>query len=345
MKIGILTFHFSDNYGALLQAYALRRYLTDQGHDVFFVNYHPSYVEDGSDFVGIKSFASLKTNLKIAYLKTLKLINACFPKEHTHRMEEFRSKFLPVDGQSIKLVTDIPKQLQSYDLLLFGSDQIWNPNPSIGFDPVYFANFDSKGAVTASYAASFGKNSLETTYNKELGELLSNFDFLSVRERSGAEIIKTANEKYKPVVVPDPTFLLDDYDDLLTVNKVGSHGHVFCYALRSPVGIREVAHGLAKEYGVKVLSPYNPHRRWFEIGETIYPDVIEWLHYLKNAEFVVTNSFHATVFAILFRKKFVFVELSGSRSQLNTRSRNLLDSLGLSSRIVDSDDWEKNIGI
>lgn len=339
MKIGILTYHFSDNFGALLQGYALRKWFINHGHDASFVNYHPSYVEEGGNFVSLLNPHHFRKNLKILYLKLSSLKRRWFGNaEQAKRFQAFRESDLGVTGKRLHTFEDIAASSLDYDLLVAGSDQIWNPSEQKGLDPAYFLAFASNSATRKiSYAASFGRGSLDIAYHDQAKFLLKNLDGISVREMSGVEIVR-AVAGCDAACVPDPTLLLESYSDLLNSSNEDREGHIFCYALRSSQGIREVAQLASTVMKAKIFSPYNAHRRWKEIGYTVYPCPKGWLALINNASFVVTNSFHGTALSVILKRPFLVVGLSGTKQELNERSKNLLNQLGLINRFVDAGD-------
>ena len=135
--------------------------------------------------------------------------------------------------------------------------------------------------------------------------------------------------------MPDPTLLHNNYSELTDRTSYKHEDpYIFCYGLRSPDNIRQTADLVSKQLNYPILSPHNPHRRWIEIGNTVYPDPGEWVSLVKNARFVVTNSFHGTVFALLFRKPFIVAGLTGERVSANARAINLLRAVHLESRFT-----------
>ncbi|ANE53877.1 polysaccharide pyruvyl transferase family protein [Methylomonas sp. DH-1] len=341
MKVGILTYHFSDNYGALFQAYALRKWFVDAGHDASFINYHPEHVEAGGE-IDIRNLFS-KNNAKVIYLRLSRLKNKWFGNSLQHDgFEQFRRDFLGIFGKQYKTAKELECAELEYDLLVCGSDQVWNPSEHFGVDPVYFLDFKIKnsGARRISYAPSFGRSELNPKYDDQIKQLLLKLDGISVREMSGVSIVKQLIGT-EPVCVPDPTVLLSDYTDIIKPYEVSSSKHVFCYGLRSRAVIGDVAESIAKHFDAALYSPHNPHRRWREIGETVYPCPRQWLYLLAKAEFVVTNSFHGTALSILLNKPFVVVGLQGNRSGFNARALNLLELVGLNSRFIDAFSQEK----
>ncbi len=337
MRIGLLTFHFSDNYGAALQAYALRRWFVEQGHEVHFIDYRPAHVEHGGRLSLPTSPARVKANLKVVYLGISAFVNRHFGnRDQMRKFIRFRQRFLCVSDNIARAEnTDILTAAKKFDLIVAGSDQIWAPSQHYGFDRNYFLAFASEfSARKISYAASFGRDTVSYDEAKQLPALLANFDAISVREISGGGLVQQAIGR-APALVPDPTMLHTDYTDFIADSELfGLADYVFCYALRSPDNIRQTADQVASHFTIKVKSPHNPHRRWIEIGETVHPDPAEWVGLLKSARFVVTNSFHGTVFSLLFHKPFIVAGLTGSKASANARALNLLRAVGLEDRFT-----------
>lgn len=340
MNIGILTFHFSDNYGAALQAYALRRWLTERGHHASFIDYRPAHIEQGGQLSMPTTPARLKANLKVVYLAVSSFLHRHFGHPgQKDKFVRFRAHFLGIPTNAAP--TDNGASLaaaQSYDLIVAGSDQIWSPSQHFGFDPNYFLAFaQTFSARKISYAASFGRDRVSSSEAAQLPRLLQHFDAISVREASGVTLVERAIGR-KPANVPDPTLLLDNYAELTdpAASAQGTEPYLFCYGLRSPDNIRQTAELVARHLSCPILSPHNPHRRWGEIGQTVYPDPAEWVALVKNAKFVVTNSFHGTVFSLLFKKPFIVAGLTGEKATANARAIHLLRSVGLEGRFAPS---------
>lgn len=337
MNVGILTFHFSDNYGAALQAYALRRWFAEQGHQVQFIDYRPAHIEHGGRLSLPTSPAKFKANLKVVYLAASAFINEHFGNPgQRDKFVRFRRDLLGVADDQAPTDNDAAlARASTFDLLVAGSDQIWSPSQHFGFDPNYFFAFaHTFPGRRISYAASFGRDRLSQAEAAQLPGLLSNFDAVGVREASGVQLVEQATGQ-KPVNVPDPTLLLSDYSALTTSHEpTVKEPYVFCYALRSPDNIRPTAQLVAKSLKAPILSPHNPHRRWLEIGTTVHPDPAEWVSLLQKARFVVTNSFHGTVFSLMFKKPFIVAGLTGDKATANARAINLLRAVGLEDRIT-----------
>ena len=338
LKIGLFTYHFSDNYGALFQAYGLREWLRKHGHVAEFVNYHPRYVEEGGSFDRIYDPRRWKKNLTIAYMKAVHYRTQWFGNRSQRReFDAFRSEHLGVDGPRRYSAEELAQDVRGLDMLICGSDQIWNPSIQRGLDPVYFLNFSSAvGLCRISYAPSFGKRQLDSAYQEDAKHFLACLDGVSVRERSGAEIVAGLTGQ-DAVVVPDPTILLGDFGDLIGQETTGVVGnHVFCYALRSDEPIRQVAERVGEVLEAKIVSPRTSRQRWRDIGTGIQPGPVDWLRSLATSRFVVSNSFHGIVLSILHHRPFIAVGLPAGKGALNERALDLLEQVGLLGRFVET---------
>jgi hypothetical protein len=336
VKIGILTFHFSTNYGALFQAYGLRSYLISKGHEVEFINYQPDYLEAGGE-IKLHTLIS-KATLTILYLRAVNLKEKYFGnKNKKSYFNNFQENYLGLTStRTFKDKTSLENAKLDYDVIVTGSDQVWNPSEQYGVDSVYYLDFQTGNANVKkiSYAPSFGKSTLEEKYHKEIGTLIRKLDAVSIREQSGAKIVEKITGSC-PTIVPDPTVLISDFEKVFNPYEVPNENYLFCYYLRSRETIGETAEYLAAKEGLVIYTPHNPHRRWKEIGKTVYPGPREWLYMLKNAKFVVTNSFHGTILSILLNKPFISVGIgSGEKSKYNERAMNILSQCGLEHRLI-----------
>ncbi|UOR08459.1 polysaccharide pyruvyl transferase family protein [Qipengyuania flava] len=340
MKVGLLTYHFSDNYGALYQAFGLRQWFIDRGHDAEFINYHPSYVEEGGPLDRPWKPSLWRKNATIAYMWASHIQrNLLGDRAQKRGFEAFRRTYLGATGRRLKTAEDLGSVVGRYDLLVCGSDQIWNPSIQRGLDPVYFLAIPgSEDVRKIAYAPSFGRTSIESEHLGELHALASQLDGISVREETGLGILADAGISPERVhVVPDPTILLGNFD-MLARKKAPSDEVVFCYALRTDEVIRDVAGRVAAKLELPLVSARSSRQRWSDIGEGISPTPVEWLQSLANSAFVVSNSFHGVALSVIHRKPFIAVKLPGKRAGMNARVENLLDQIGLSWRLVDADD-------
>lgn len=339
MKIGILTYHFSDNYGALFQAYAMREWLLQRGFEANFVNYHPKYVEEGGQFDRPWRLSLWRKNATILYMKQAHLRRKLFGDHQQKKLfDNFRTQVLGVSGQRLLEINELAPVVADYDMLLCGSDQIWNPSVQRGLDPVYFLNIPgSESLHKVAFAPSFGRGEIEPRYNATLRRLVSKLDGVSVREDTGIDILERAGFPPSHVqVMPDPTILLGNFDGILG-GVPRPNDSVFCYALRTDEAIRGVALEAARLTGGTLQAPRTMHQRWSDIGEGTIPGPVEWLQTLACAGLVISNSFHGVALSVVLNRPFIAVRLPGKRANLNARVQNLLEVVGLSHRFVDPD--------
>lgn len=337
-RIKVLTFSGSINYGATLQAYALKRFLIDSGYDcslIYYQNHNNKYAQ----------VTGLRKTLSIIWNNTLaNFLDSSLRKKRTAK---FRAKYLELGDL---ITSDNLKKLcalnASTDVFIVGSDQVWNPE-IIRDDPVYFLSFVADDKKRISYAASFGTGNVSESYLKDKLKYLSAFHALSVRESQSADLIR---EKLciSAKTVIDPVFLLkkEEWVNALNLNKNTTNlkepsGYVLCYVM--PINdeltrkIFLIAKTIAEISGLKVITLGKKSYTLPFKGEVIDKDAgsIEFLQYIKNADYVVTNSFHGTALSVVFRKNFYTILKKGIKR--NSRMEELLNAISLSERIIYTD--------
>jgi polysaccharide pyruvyl transferase WcaK-like protein len=326
MKIGIATFSWSNNYGAVIQAYALQTYLLELGHQVQIINYNPF-----TQPTGIKQYLA-KTPKAI----TLKCENAYKRK----LFQGFRDKYLNLTTSIYKTTEDLNKIIDEFDILISGSDQVWNPkwlDQQNGLWELCFLKFAGKNTRVISYAASFGHAEI-TTMKPEWQEAISynlqKFDAISVREKSGIEIITKLTNKNNAFHVVDPTLLIEKtYYDRLIGKVKKKKPYLFSYMLH---GLDNESISLEKKIADAFelyLIKCNANKSSFHKGYQL-PSPAEWLGLIKGADIVITNSFHGVVFCLIFHTPFIALLIEGEIGSMNTRIIDLLNEVGLASQIV-----------
>ena len=328
MKIGILTFHRAINYGAILQCYALSETLKDLGHDVWIVDYRPSSIEKyRHPFQTSKACRSLKERFKTAigtFLMSFSRIIVIsnfdsFLRKHF----KFTSSFSEV-GNFI---------LDGFDVLIFGSDQIWSPSICNGFDDVFWGNFPHNGVKMITYAASIGgHNKLDIEDLERMKHLLQGYDSISVREVALQELVSNLGVKNVSLVC-DPTFLAPkEIFDKLAV-KPNIDDYVLYFALEEDLKYLRIAKDIARMNNKKLvwLQTYKGLRKYHDVHTVGSVSVAVFLGLFKYASKVVCISFHATAFSIIFHKDFYVIETAQA-----DRARNLLEEVGLGERLVKS---------
>lgn len=331
MKIGILTQPIETNYGGILQAYALQEVLRRLGHNVSTINIHIYPMQK----VNIRYLLDyIKRNIKHYVLG-----NEVSTKFKTYLSKEDYERtsinIKPFIQQNIKLTRPFEelKSLYSleefeFDAIIVGSDQVWIP----AFCPEYFLSFtESWNIKRVAYAASFGH--AEWRINEEMTcnckQLALKFNSISVREKSGIDLCK----KYLGVEakhVLDPTMLLTADDYLKVIKNNSSNTNIlFSYILDSTKIKKDVVKQVAEILSLEVVSTLDDSG--ITNKDYVVPPVDDWICGIKNSQFVVTDSFHGTVFSILFNKPFIVL---GNKNRGMARFESLLGLFHLEERLV-----------
>lgn len=301
MKIGILTYNLSENYGAVLQAYALKTFLTSKGYDAEFVDYvHPAHRE-------MYSLYSKKRLEKKNFIGKIKY-NISFILKFS-RLYKRKKKFKDFINNYLLPTSDQKQSESEYDIVFYGSDQIWRKQTAIGlddFNEVYFGSEHIKAKRKVSYAASMGILHSSDKDKAKLTELLKNFDSISVREQDLYELIQPLTEK-KVEIVLDPVFLLtkSDWQQIIGEKKV-KRKYILLYNLLHNDDAVLCAKQIAKKENLELIEINGKidstlcyrRKRYNSCGP------LDFLSLIYHAEFVVSTSFHGVAFAILFNKQF-----------------------------------------
>ncbi len=315
MKAGILTFHSVTNIGAVLQAYALNETITQMGFDAKVINYRPAYIFGKRTPVGRRPYY-IWNNFK-----------------RQTNYKHFYSHFLPITDRVYYEPKDLQSNPPNMDVYICGSDQVWNLKIlKERFDPGYFLDFVSNNKKRIAYAPSFGDTTeIPISLREKVIDALNNFDALSVREESGRFLLKDLLNKEVPVVL-DPCFLIRDYSQAAVMPQKAPDQYIAVYYLDQSKGFRELVRRCREKLNLPVVNISPAHLREADINH-IDLGPHQWLGWMKNASFVCTNSFHGTVFSLIFRKNFLAFSHQ-LRPKLNTRIVDLLSKIGLSSRFL-----------
>ncbi|HIF9351672.1 TPA: polysaccharide pyruvyl transferase family protein [Photobacterium damselae] len=330
-KIGIITFHNAHNYGAVLQAYALNIKLKSLGFDVGFIEYNLSPIHN--HYKKYPSFSESGNNL-LRYLKNL----ICFSLDYNRKVKRYNafSGFIEKYFQ----VLNVTNKKFYLSAVVIGSDQVWNPNITEGYDDIFFGK--NKNIFTdrrISYAASMGSATSEDNLTEEYYNLLSNLDNIGVREQGLANLFEDKFNLSVDVNI-DPTLLLNKEEwNKISSKPLCNEKYVLVYEVEPNVETKSIVDYLSKVLSIKikVISSITNYKLSKDIITTASPN--DFLSLFKNASFVVTTSFHGTVFSIINNVPFVTVKFNNG---IDTRASNLLLSLGLDERHVNNvDDVEK----
>lgn len=305
MRVAILTHPLGANYGGILQAYALSKYLTNQGHDVIVLNRQselPWFKSKLRDLL-ILLHHPRYNNPRFAYLKEFvkKYINYSKPLSSTTALTKFLCD-------------------SSIDSVIVGSDQVWRRDFAMGYKFNYFLDFVPDGLLKCSYAASFGLSEWEYSEveTSTIKRLLASFDGVSVREYDGQDLC-VKNLGISPKHVLDPTFLLDASTyEIIASKPLSDKPYVFVYWLGSEVEKqRAISSSCPSGFEVIDLS--------LKTSDKLV-SIEDWLSYILHAERVITDSFHGCVFSILFKKQF---SVSKNNSGGNGRLTSLFKTLNI----------------
>lgn len=338
MKIGIFTF-FQTNYGAVLQAFALQHYLQQQPDtDVEVIDFTtPNHLLEHKVFRKQKTRNPIKffayyffTILRYKQLKAR--INRTW--EFKHRYFKYTRRYSTVD--------DVLNNHPQKDIYITGSDQVFNPNAR--YVPVYYLNFDKGNSKKVAYAPSFGISQFTEEITRKISNYIRDFDYLSCRESAGAEYLSTLTGKSIPVVV-DPVLLISEKDwSEVAVNPKYSQKYIFIYDLNGANNLIKIAKNIQKNTGLPIVCLTSNRMKIYPIDKQVYDaGPAEFVGWIKHASYVVTDSFHGTMFSLIFKKQFfTFIALEKTSSRI----RNILEKVDLSNRIVtrntlDNFDFEK----
>lgn len=330
MKIGILTYHRAENYGALLQAYATMAYLRSMGHEVSFVDYWPQYHSDYFSLFPIRIYN--KRNIKGRVAMLLRFVLWGIPRYiRKYRLLAFIHKHLGLPQHPLYIGDNC--KTNEYDLVVYGSDQIWRKQnlDGVGFDSWYFGSDNVQSKRKVVYAGSMGAISLNSEDESYVLQQMNHFDSLSVREKDLQDFL--FSKGIESQLVCDPVFLLSKEEWF----KVASPSHnnkkyILFYNLLNSQESVDFANCLSHKTGLpiieinKVLTP----SRFISRRYVSCASVGRFLGLIKDAEYVVSNSFHGVAFSIIFEKRFYAVGM-GERAN---RVLSLLDVIRCENRYI-----------
>lgn len=333
MKIGIITlWDSSDNYGQQMQCYALQRYLRDLGHHPFLIRYKEDEIKAGFKIQKILTYLiKLPTYIRFVLNQRTEKKYRAIEQAQDRKFAEFRSQNLSMSENEYSQ-TSLMENPPEADAYICGSDQIW------GRENVFYLSFAPDIKPKIAYAPSLGgRNPFVGEDKNEVIQLLKRLDFIGVREESGAELIRQQGIDATQVV--DPTLLLtsEQYDELLDkLQEEKSEGYAFVYLLGNTMDckVKDIFSFITKkglEY--KYVASQSRVDEFLKTVATIP----EWIKSIKNSRLVITNSFHCMVFAMTYRKPFIYLPLSAEFARMNGRIYDILKPCKLEGQIYKGD--------
>lgn len=323
MKAGVITFHRANNYGAILQTWALQKVIKDFGIDACVINYHPEIIDKLYDPLNCKTGLLRKIGRVRQYLRN---------KDSLIRYD----KFISFNNHNLNLLgnfinyEELRNAKLNLDAYIVGSDQVWNEIHTGGFDPAYFLQFTEKDRKRIAYAASVGRDYFNQKYIDQYKQCLQTFHAVSVRERSLANAVSEL-VPLTPEVVLDPTMLLskEDYDDIKKPASI-KEKYILVYMIEKNEQLIEFANKVSVSLGMPIIQRKPGSKFLNELPPFYTADAGEFLGLIESASYVITNSFHGTVFSILYGKPFI----SMLHSDTGSRTEELLQALGLQNHIL-----------
>lgn len=335
MKIGIFTFHCAANYGAVLQTYCLQEVLKDMGHEVYVINYRPKYLTKPYK---IFQYDSTYFGSNLARYKGF--LRACLVAPIRCKRNRVFSQFIRHHLNLYPL--DLNDESNDFDAFIFGSDQIWNPKITKGFDKVYLGDFPAtKRKKLIAYAASAGSISNFSGENTDYFlSRLQYFDKVTVREKSLAEYINqktsiSSEVVFDPVLLTGPTVLHKLLDNKIKKEQSQKQPYLFLFQLGRNDSIASYAAAMAKSKELKLVEMTTTSESLFNNNMKQTLSVEQLLSYFINAAYVITSSFHGTVLSILFKKQFNTISVD---DRIDERALSLLEKLHLTDRMLHTND-------
>ncbi|WP_026664638.1 polysaccharide pyruvyl transferase family protein [Butyrivibrio sp. FC2001] len=335
MKVAVITFYNNNNYGSVLQMYALTKYIESKGHDVCVFDFLN---------MNVPVFRLLRVKTAISRFFGLVKVPSFFRYRslsiEDNIMMETREKYQEFYSTRFDYYSQKYKRLDDVEMYVAGSDQVWNIQiPNLHY--VFFMRFIGRNK-RMSYAASFGSDHIPQYNRKRLKKYLSEIDNISVRETTGVNIVEDVCGKEAKVVL-DPVLLVGrDFWDKRACNVIQGK-YVFCYFLDKSDLINEAIDRISAAYHGKVSFVYADTGVQIDncVKQSLSP--FEFIGAIKEAEFVLTDSFHATAFSLLFGKKFYVLERQYKiRPEQADRIISILRSTNTNNRyICNSSDFDR----
>lgn len=348
MKIALLTFHNTANFGAALQAYALQHYLEEKGFETEYLDYNSHHRRMIYDMP-----YRIKSSLKSGKLVDAVLYTLGMPMMNMRKakFDKFNEKYLHISKEVYHDKDELKKSNALYDKFIVGSDQVWNPGNN-GKDIAFLLSFVEDSSKTISYASSFGVSEIPDFIKEDYAACFKRIEHLSTREVSGVNIIKEISGREAKLVL-DPVFLLtkNQWMEIMDKETFG-HKYMFSYTNR-----KNQTSSFLKTTGFSLRGmKHHKLSRFTTVSDFVNPNVnvkydmspTEFITNIQNSELVISASFHCICFSIILNKPFVCF-LTGNEGK-DERLKTLLTHFGLMDRVFTKDmrledvnkpiDWE-----
>lgn len=329
MHIKTITCHDVYNHGASLQAYALQTYLSSLGHDVEIIDYKPDYLSNHYKLWSVSNPVFDKPVVKQLYLLA-KIPGRLIALLRKRKFDEFTQKYLRLTPHRYHSNEELKANPPKANLYIAGSDQIWNTLFQNGRDAAFYLDFAPKGAKRVAYAASFATKDVVKEYKPFVRKMLQGFDRISLREHISLPLLESLGRK-DSLGVCDPVFLLskEQWNNILPTSSIEEE-YLLVYDTENSNKLKDIAQSIAKERNLKIFN-ISGSRKSYVDKDFWVSSPIDFVQLIRDAEFVVSNSFHATAFSLIFHQDFCVVNRSEA---INERMLSLLEQYGLQDKLV-----------
>ena len=326
-RILTITCHNVYNYGATLQQYALLHYLKDLGFDAQTINYKPPYLSNHFKLTAVPARFNKNIVLKTAYL-AIKLPGRLSDLKRKKNFDLFEEKHLDILPQLYKNNEELKKDIPIADIYICGSDQIWNSFFENGKDPAFYLDFVPKEKLKIAYAASFAIDRIAEDLKPFVKAQVEKLDYVSVRESSAIHILEDLGIQNVTQVL-DPVFLISAQQWADKFVSPIPEKYIFVYDCDSNPQIKQIAQAAASKHNWKIYTV--DKNIDYADKNFFHEDPAQFLSLIYHAQFVLTNSFHALSFSLIFNKHlFVF----NRTEAINTRMRDLMELAGISDLLL-----------
>lgn len=355
-KVLLATVYYQLNYGSVLQAFATQKIISEIGLNVKTINCTiiNQQVKKKKILYYIKNFYH-KDLLWGQIKKYTILLHRIFDKNFRFNFALRKKAFEGYRKEKFNLTRALPlneiSQLceEEIEAVVVGSDQLWLPSNIVA--DYFTLNYVPNNIKKISYGTSFGIGKLPKKLEKKTAYFLKHFDYISVREKSGIDIITKILNK-KVFLVCDPTLLMDAkvWEQEVSDTRIVKEKYFFCYFLGSNLEHRRCVKSFANKMGYKIVNL--PHMEEYIMADEKYADIslydvspIDFLNLIFYAEYIFTDSFHGSIFSIIFNKNFYAFRRfkNNCKASTNTRLDNLLEMCGLQEQIIENTELEKDI--
>lgn len=324
-KIGILTYHDTTNYGAVLQAFALQKKIEKLGYKSEIIDYKCEAITERYKIVPFYKSKNIK-----------QLIKRILTNKHKRKLkkdfDDFNNIFQKISASSYTK-NDIKKTETKYDMIITGSDQVWNLELS-GNDTTYMLDYIKNKKKKGTYAVSFGYEIVPERYRNITKEYISKFDNILVREEQGKQIIEHEIKKQAKVVL-DPTLLFnkEEWYNLFNIKQAKENKYILLYIIAPNKNIIQFAKKLARKEKCKIIYINDTYKWQFGMKNVWHCTPNKFLEFINGAEYIVTTSFHGVAFSVNFEKQFYYA-LSNESNNFNSRIESLVKMLNINNREI-----------